>query len=51
MKKRDLSSLQLNKSKISSLKGGLVPIDSDCSSFGNGECEDTYCNCETQDKH
>lgn len=56
MKKRNLNSLKLNKRKISSLKeavkGGIgVPVDSDCSSFGNGECEKTYCNCETQAPH
>ncbi|MEM6720417.1 MAG: hypothetical protein AAF611_13915 [Bacteroidota bacterium] len=53
MKKRNLDSLKLNKRKISSLKetvkGGIVPIESDCSSFGNGECAETYCNCKTQD--
>jgi hypothetical protein len=54
MKKRNLKSLALNKRNISSLKeivkGGLrTPLDSDCSSFGNGECEKTYCNCETQE--
>jgi len=53
MKKRDFNSLKLNKRSISSLKevvkGGLrTPLDSDCSSFGNGQCEETYCNCETQ---
>ncbi|WP_157547276.1 hypothetical protein [Kordia zhangzhouensis] len=51
MKKRSLHALQLNKRSISSLKnivkGGLrTPLDSDCSSFGNGECEETYCNCQ-----
>lgn len=54
MKKRNLNSLQLNKRSISSLKetvkGGMrTPLDSDCSSYGNGECDETYCNCETQE--
>jgi hypothetical protein len=53
MKKRGLNSLKLNKRSISSLKeivkGGLAPADSDCSSYGNGECDKTYCNCETQE--
>jgi hypothetical protein len=52
MKKRNLNTLKLNKRSISSLKevvkGGMrTPVDSDCSSFGNGECEDTFCNCKT----
>ena len=55
MKKRNLNSLKLNKRKISSLKEGVkagrVPIESDCSSFGNGECAETYCNCSTQNPH
>ncbi|MCH2194704.1 hypothetical protein [Kordia sp.] len=49
-----MNSLQLNKRSISSikkLKGGRVPVDSDCSSFGNGECEKTCCNCDPQDTH
>lgn len=52
MKKKGINSLKLNKRRISSLKeivkGGLHrPMDeSDCSSFGNGECEKTYCRCE-----
>ena len=54
MKKRSLQTLQLNKRSISYLKdivkGGVrTPLDSDCSSFGNGECEETYCNCETHE--
>ncbi|MBC8756585.1 hypothetical protein H2O64_18075 [Kordia sp. YSTF-M3] len=54
MKKRGINSLKLNKISISSLKeivkGGLrTPLDSDCSSYGNGECDETYCNCETQE--
>lgn len=54
MKKRGINSLKLNKRRISSLKevvkGGLHrPLDeSDCSSYGNGQCDETYCNCETQ---
>ncbi|MEM6684737.1 MAG: hypothetical protein AAF617_02985 [Bacteroidota bacterium] len=55
MKKRNLNSLKLNKQKISTLKkvvtGGRVPVDSDCSSFGNGECEKTLCRCETQNEN
>lgn len=52
MKKRGINLLKLNKRSISSLKntvkGGLhKPMDeSDCSSFGNGQCEETYCNCQ-----
>ncbi|WP_430412363.1 hypothetical protein [Kordia sp.] len=55
MKKRGINSLKLNKRSISSLKetvkGGLHrPLDeSDCSSYGNGQCDETYCNCETQE--
>lgn len=51
MKKREINSLKLNKRKISSLKeilkGGVHrPLDeSDCSSFGNGQCEKTLCLC------
>ncbi|AXG72214.1 hypothetical protein KORDIASMS9_04482 [Kordia sp. SMS9] len=51
MKKRDLNSLKLNKSIISSLKGGLhsIPIDSDCTSLGDGTpCPDTKRDCGTQ---
>lgn len=48
MKKRNINSLKLNKINISSLKGGFrAPIESDCTSLGNGdpcpeshECED-----------
>ncbi|QHI36241.1 hypothetical protein IMCC3317_16000 [Kordia antarctica] len=52
MKKKGINSLKLNKRSISSLKeivkGGLrAPLESDCSSYGNGECDETYCNCET----
>ncbi len=48
MKKRDLNSLKLNKSIISSLKGGFhTPIDSDCTSLGNGDpCPKSH-DCET----
>ncbi len=42
MKKRNLNALRLNKRSISSLKeiikGGLrTPLDSDCTSLGNGD--------------
>jgi len=38
MKKRNINSLKLNKTNISSLKGGFgSPIESDCTSLGNGD--------------
>jgi len=51
MKKRNLNTLRLNKRSVSSLeeiKAGLrVPIDSNCTSLGNGEpCPKTH-DCET----
>lgn len=52
MKKRSLHTLQLNKRSISSLKetvkGGLrAPLDSDCTSLGNGDpCPETH-DCQT----
>ena len=55
MKKRNLKLLALNKRSISSLKnnvmGGLrVPIDSDCTSLGNGDpCPKTH-DCETREQ-
>ncbi|MEM6720418.1 MAG: hypothetical protein AAF611_13920 [Bacteroidota bacterium] len=50
MKKRNLKNLALNKTSISSLKeitGGLRipidPIDSNCTSLGNGDpCPETH---------
>ncbi|WP_156168968.1 hypothetical protein [Kordia jejudonensis] len=54
MKKRGINTLKLNKRRISSLKESLKggfrsPDDSDCSSYGNGQCDETYCNCETHE--
>lgn len=54
MKKKGINSLKLNKTSISSLKdlvkGGMrAPLESDCSSYGNGECDDTYCRCEIRE--
>jgi len=54
MKKKGINSLKLNKTSISSLKetvkGGMrAPLQSDCSSYGNGECDETYCNCEIRE--
>lgn len=56
MKKKDINSLKLNKRSISSLKeivkGGFrAPIDSDCTSLGNGDpCPKSH-DCETEQQY